>query len=115
MSHEDVLYNDFKLYTVDDKTLGIGQFFTTNFEDIEKELDAYLDTLDREAEGNNYFLIALYITDIIKNGSYVLYNRKAKDFMELVYDKEIAEGEYIPDCVSRKKNVVPLIMSSFDK
>ena len=115
MSHEDVLYNDFKLYTVDDKTLGIGQFFTTNFEDIEKELDAYLDTLDREAEGNNYFLIALYITDIIKNGSYVLYNRKAKDFMELVYDNEIAEGEYIPDCVSRKKNVVPLIMSSFDK
>ena len=29
--------------------------------------------------------------------------------------KKIAEGEYIPDCVSRKKNVVPLIMSSFDK
>lgn len=115
MTHEDVLYNDFKLYTVDDKTLGIGQFFTTNFDDIKKEMDAYLDTLDREAEGNNYSLIALYITDIIKNGSYVLFNRKAKDIMDNAYDKEMEEGEYLQDCVSRKKNVVPVIMASFEK
>ena len=115
MSHEDVLYNDFKLYTVDDKTLGIGQFFTTNFDEIEKEMDAYLDTIDREAEANNYSLIALYITDIIKNGSYVLYNRKALDIMRMAYDREIKEGEYLQDCVSRKKNVVPVIMSSFEK
>ncbi len=115
MSYEDVLYNDFKLYTVDDKTLGIGQFFTTNFDDIKKDMDAYLDTLDREAEANNYSLIALYITDIIKNGSYVLFNRKAKEIMNNTYDKEMEEGEYIQDCVSRKKNVVPLIMDSFEK
>ncbi len=115
MTHEDVLYNDFKLYTVDDKTLGIGQFFTTNFDEIKKDMDAYLDTLDREAEGNNYSLIALYITDIIKNGSYVLYNRKAQDIINNAYDKEVSEGEYLQDCVSRKKNVVPVIMASFEK
>lgn len=115
MTHEDVLYNDFKLYTVDDKTLGIGQFFTTNFDEIKKDIDAYLDTLDREAEGNNYSLIALYITDIIKNGSYVLYNRKAQDIINNAYDKEVSEGEYLQDCVSRKKNVVPVIMASFEK
>ena len=115
MSCEDVLYNDFKLYTVDDKTLGIGQFFTTNFEDIRKDMEAYLDTLDKVAEANNYSLVALYITDIIKNGSYVLFNRKAKDIMDMAYDKDIKEGEYLQDCVSRKKNVVPVIMSSFEK
>ena len=115
MSHEDVLYNDFKLYTVDDKTLGIGQFFTTNFDEIKKDIDSYLDTLDREAEGNNYSLIALYITDIIKNGYYVLFNRKAKDIMDMAYDKDMSEGEYLQDCVSRKKNVVPVIMASFEK
>ena len=115
MSHEDVIYNDFKLCTVDDKTLGIGQFFTTNFDEIKKEMNEYLDTLDREAEDNNYSLIALYITDIIKNGSYVLYNRKAADIMRMAYDEDIEEGSYIQDCVSRKKNVVPLIMSSFEK
>ena len=111
----DVLYNDFKLYTVDDKTLGIGQFFTTNFDEISKDLENYLSVLDKEAEANNYSLLALYITDIIKNGSYVIYNRKAKDLMDQAYDMDFSEGEYLQDCVSRKKNVVPVLMASFEK
>ena len=115
MEPADVLYNDFKLYTVDDKTLGIGQFFTTNFDEISKDLENYLSVLDKEAEANNYSLLALYITDIIKNGSYVLYNRKAKDLMDQAYDMDFSEGEYLQDCVSRKKNVVPVLMSSFEK
>ena len=115
MEPTDVLYNDFKLYTVDDKTLGIGQFFTTNFDEISKDLENYLSVLDKEAEANNYSLLALYITDIIKNGSYVLYNRKAKDLMAQAYDMDFSEGEYLQDCVSRKKNVVPVLMSSFEK
>ncbi len=115
MEPVDVLYNDFKLYTVDDKTLGIGQFFTTNFDEISKDLENYLSVLDKEAEANNYSLLALYITDIIKNGSYVIYNRKAKDLMDQAYDMDFKEGEYLQDCVSRKKNVVPVLMASFEK
>ena len=110
LSKEDVLYNDYKLFTVNDKTIGIGQFFTMNFEEIEKELDEYINILDNTAEGNNYTLVALYVTDIIKNGSYVIYNRKAQNIMDLAYNEEIHEGEFIEGCVSRKKHVVPIIM-----
>jgi len=110
LSKEDVLYNDYKLFTVNDKTLGIGQFFTMNFEEIERELDSYINILDKVAEGNNYTLVALYVTDIIKNGSYVIYNRKAQNIMNLAYDEEITEGQFIEGCVSRKKHVVPIIM-----
>jgi len=110
LTKEDVLYNDYKLFTVNDKTIGIGQFFTMNFADIEKELDDYVNVLDKVAEGNNYTLVALYVTDIIKNGSYVIYNRKAQNIMDLAYDEEVHEGEFIEGCVSRKKHVVPIIM-----
>ena len=110
LSKEDVLYNDYKLFTVNDKTMGIGQFFTMNFEEIEKELDDYINILDKVAEGNNYTLVALYVTDIIKNGSYVIYNRRAQNIMNLVYDEEVHEGQFIEGCVSRKKHVVPIIM-----
>ncbi len=116
MSKEDVLYNDFKLYTVGEATFGVGQFFTTNFFEIEKELDEYLDTLDLVAEANQYALVALYVTDIIKNGSYLLYNRKAKDLISLAYAKEeIEEGCYLEGCVSRKKHVIPLLMDVFER
>ena len=116
MSPEDVLYNDFKLYTVQDKTLAIGQFFTTNFDEIKSHLEDYLTTLDEVAEANQYSVVALYVTDIIQNGSYVLFNRKAIDLFKLAYnDDDLEEGFYLQDCVSRKKHVVPVLMDILEK
>lgn len=115
MSKEDVLYNDFKLYTVEDSTIGIGQFFTINFSDIEKELDEYVKVIDKISEANNYDFLALYVTDIIRNGSYVLFNTKGKDKVGIMYNKnDIYEGYFIEGCVSRKKNVIPLIMEIYE-
>ncbi|MBQ3511748.1 MAG: putative manganese-dependent inorganic diphosphatase [Bacilli bacterium] len=111
MSKEDVLYNDFKLYTVNEKTFAVGQFFTMNFEEIEKEIDQYIHVLDEVAEANNYKLVTLFVTDIINNGSYVIYNTKGQDIISLAYEKEnIKQGQFIRNCVSRKKHVVPMIM-----
>ena len=111
MSKEDVLYNDYKLFTVNEKTFAIGQFFTMNFDEMKKEIKDYIHVLDEVAEANNYVLVALYVTDIIKNGSYVIYSTKGKDIMEVAYERpEIEEGYFVEGCVSRKKHVVPLVM-----
>lgn len=115
MSKEDVLYNDFKIYTVDDKNFAIGQFFTMNFEEIEKDLLDYIHVLDEVSESNNYSLVALFVTDIIKNGSYVIFNTKGRNIIELAYNiKNIPQGYFIAGCVSRKKHVVPIIMPIFE-
>ena len=115
MTHEDVLYNDFKLYTVNEKTFGIGQFFTMNFDEMKKDLEGYIQTLNEISEANNYDFLALYVTDIIQNGSYVIYNTKGQEVIEMMYDKnDIVEGYFVSDCVSRKKHVVPLVMDVFE-
>ena len=115
MTKEDVLYNDFKLYTVSDNTFGVGQFFTMNFDEIKNDLDGYVHILDEISEANNYSFLALYVTDIIKNGSYVLYNTKAKDRVEAMYPgSDVCEGFFVENCVSRKKNVIPLVMELFE-
>ena len=110
MTKEDVLYNDYKLYKVNDKNFAIGQFFTMNFDEIEREIDSYVDVLDKVAEANNYNLVALYVTDIVKNGSYVIYNRRGANVIGLAYQDDIYEGYFIEGCVSRKKHIVPVIM-----
>lgn len=115
MSKEDVLYNDFKLYTVGESTFGVGQFFTMNFDEIEKDMKSYIDVLDEVSEANNYDFLALYVTDIIKNGSYIIYNTKAEDKVELMYGREAHQGFFVENCVSRKKNVIPLVMELFEK
>ena len=110
MSKEDVLYNDYKLYTVNEKSFAIGQFFTINFEEIERELNEYIDVLDKVAEINNHSIVALYVTDIIKNGSYIIYNRKAQNIVDLAYQRDVTEAMFIDGCISRKKHMVPIIM-----
>ena len=114
MSKEDVLYNDFKLYTVGESTFGVGQFFTMNFDEMKKEIDEYVKVLDKISETNNYDFLALYVTDIIKNGSYIMYNTKAKSKVDIIYGKDMSEGDFIENCVSRKKNVIPLVMDVFE-
>ena len=110
MSKEDVLYNDYKLFTINDKKFAIGQFFTMNFDDINKEIDGYIDVLNKVADGNDYSLVALYVTDIIQNGSYVIYSSKAKGIMDVAYQTDVNQGYFVDGCVSRKKHIVPLIM-----
>ena len=110
MSCEDVLYNDYKLYTVNEKNFSVGQFFTMNFADIEKDMNNYIEVLDKVASTNNYQLVCLYVTDIVKNGSYVLFNSKGLNTMKLIYNDDIYEGYFIEGCVSRKRHMVPLIM-----
>lgn len=110
MSKEDVLYNDYKIYTVGDKKFAIGQFFTMNFDEIEKEIDEYVEVLNKVCDANNYSLVALYVTDIVKNGSYVIYSNTGSNIISLAYQDDVYEGYFIEGCVSRKKHIVPVIM-----
>ena len=115
MTKEQIIYNDFKYYTAGDHKFGIGQFFTMNFDEMKKSLDEYVDILDKECEQNECSLMCLYITDIILNGSYIIYNRKAQEYMKVAYDQyDVEEGFFVENCVSRKKNAVPVIMPVFE-
>lgn len=114
MDYTDVLYNDFKIYNINNKTFALSQFLTLNFNDIKKDISEYIETLNEIAQANHYELVALYVTDIIKKGSYIIYNEKAKNYIDIAYQREIKQGEFIENCISRKKHIVPLIMDIFE-
>lgn len=115
MSKADVIYNDFKLYTVNNKTFGLGQVVTMNFEEIKKDIDEYIEALNKISENNNYSFVALYVTDIIRNGSYVIYSDSGKEILDIAYEEiDVHQGFFIPGCLSRKKHVVPTIMPLFE-
>lgn len=111
LTPEDVLYHDYKMFSVGEKNFAVGQFFTTNFEEIRENIDKYIKVLDKVGDANNYLLVCLYVTDIINNGSYVLFNQRGKNIMDVIYQKDVSEGFFVPGCLSRKKHVVPAIMS----
>lgn len=108
---EEVLYTDYKTYPVGDKKIGLGQITTLSVDDILNEKDEYIKLLNDTAEANGYHFIALFVTDIIKNGSYVLYSDRAEDVLRGAYkNNKLTEGTFLKGVVSRKKQVLPGIM-----
>lgn len=50
-----------------------------------------------------YKFIVVVITDILKNGSYFIFTKDAKEILEAGYAiKELKQGDYIDGQVSRK-------------
>ena len=114
-TEEDILFGDFKLYEVNGKKIGVTQVSTFDINDFNDSIEKYKDLLNRNAENNNYDVFAFFITDILKNGSYVYYNDSSIDIMSKAFDIEnMPQGTYLDGCVSRKKQVIPKIMKVLD-
>jgi len=116
MSVTDVIYKDFKNYTINDNRFSVGQVFTTDFKVFEKNLNDYVSTINDIAENNDYKVVCLFVTDIITNDSYIIYNEKAKDYLVEAFNiMNLEEGTLIKGMVSRKKQMVPPIMEVLEK
>ena len=115
MSVNDLINQDFKTYSVGNNILGISQVMTMDFNEIEEQMDDYINKLDELSTGN-YLCCVLFITDVYRNGSYVIYNRNAEDIIEDAFDlREIHEGIYISDLVSRKQQMLPALLEVLQK
>ena len=108
---EEVLYTDYKNYPVGNYHIGLGQISTTNPDEILEEKKEYIDLLNQVADGEDYYFVALFVTDIIKKGSYVLYSKRAENILRNVYKREdLTQGTFLEGVVSRKKQILPGIM-----
>ena len=110
-SVEELIKTDFKSYVVGDKLLGISQIMTLDIEAIEKNVDEFIAKLN-EMVSLNYSMVTIFITDIIKNGSYVLYNDAAAEIIKDSFGlKNIHQCIFLPKIVSRKKQIQQNIIS----
>ena len=95
--------------------LGISQVMTLDFEEIKKDMNKYIKRLDEIAKGQ-YDVIVIFITDVIKNGSYMIYNTDSENLLKDSYNlADIYEGMYLDKIVSRKKQMLPNLMDTLEK
>ena len=114
-SISEIIHGDFKNFMVDNQKVGIGQVSTMSTEEIMSRQDEFIKELNEDAEDEGYTVIALFVTDILKNGSYILFNNKASEILSHAFNVEnITEGYFFEGLVSRKKQVVPKLMNYMD-
>ncbi len=112
----EIVYKDFKSYVAGENKFGIGQVFTTDFAEYESRINEYVDELNHIAENNDYKVACLFVTDILENNSYLLFNENAKEYLNDAYElTDIKEGEKLMGVISRKKQMVPPIMGVLEK
>lgn len=113
---DEVIYKDFKNYTAGEYKAGIGQVFTTTFNDYVNDIDKYVKRLNEIADNNNYKVVCLFVTDFINNNSYALFNSEAASILGEAYNIDnIKEGELLKGFVSRKKQIVPNVLDILEK
>lgn len=111
---EELIKTDFKTFNVGTKVLGIGQVMTMDFDTIKENMDEFVNKLN-EMVDTNYSIVVIFITDIIKNGSYILYNDKSSAIIADSFGvKNIHQGAFLPKMVSRKKQILPAILNTLD-
>ena len=108
---DEIISNDIKNFHNDDITFSISQIFTLNYEEILDKKQQYVDAITEVNNKKEDDFTILLVTDIIKNGSYIIFTEKAKTYLENAFNVlNIEQGYYLEGIVSRKKQVVPQIM-----
>lgn len=108
---EDIVNTDIKAFANDDLTFAVSQVFTLDIDSIFERKQEYIDYINQLAKTKDYRLVLLVVTDIISNGSYLLYTNDAGEIISDSFSiSEIQQGHYIDGVVSRKKQIVPAVM-----
>ena len=115
LSKEEIITKDFKLFETNNTKYGIGQIITLDIESIRNDLDSFINELESLKQKMNLNYISLFITDIVRNGSYVIYTENMKEILERGYKiNDFKELTFLQDVVSRKKQIVPVIMNEIE-
>lgn len=109
-SPEEIFYQDFKDFSLSGYKIGIGQVNTMDIDglgDTKAELLKFMEKLCAE---KNYSIVSLALTDIIKEGSELLFVGPNKNILGKAFNIDTSgDSAYLPGVVSRKKQLVPPI------
>lgn len=109
----DLINEDFKVYSINDKKFAISQVFTLNPEEILNKKKDYIKVLEKIKDQKDYSLVLLCLTDISTKGSYFLFTESDKSKVEEAFKiNNIEQGFYAEKIVSRKQQIVPVITNA---
>lgn len=115
-SPEETMYSDFKTYNIGNEKIGIAQISTINVDDVLTHMSEYKRIIEKMVINSEYNVVILLIVDIMRKGSYLYYNEKARNVLENSFpDVIIEQGIFLDGYVSRKKQIVPCITKALEK
>lgn len=101
-SIEQIVNMDFKEFNISNKKVGIGQVMTLDIDSVLSKKEQFLAYIN----STEFDILILAVTDIINEGSYLIYKGEDKVISE-AFDVDATQGIFVEGIVSRKKQLVP--------
>jgi manganese-dependent inorganic pyrophosphatase len=109
-SIEEIFTKGLKEFSVNNHHIGISQVFTLDIENVFHRKDPFIDFISKIHVQRGYFLTLLMVTDILKEGSYLLYRCENKNVIPMTFGVDAKQGVFAKNIISRKKQILPKIM-----
>ncbi len=114
----EILHQDFKKFTVDDMTIGIGQINSMSSEELMEIKDKIMPELKDVAAEDGLDMLFFMLTNIIDESSEVVYaGAKALHTLNSAFGINASESDTVtlPGVVSRKKQLLPAIVETIQQ
>lgn len=111
-SELELITIDVKTFHNNGHTFKVSQIITMGAQKLLERKDSIVKELNKYKISTKSDFVILMITDILTNGSYILYDQSILTFniLQRAFNQNIYEGLYLDEVVSRKKQIIPLIM-----
>jgi manganese-dependent inorganic pyrophosphatase len=114
---EEICFQDFKHFTVGDVKFGVGQINSMNAEELSELKEQILPYLEKAAFAHRLDMVFFMLTNIIEESSELLcYGKGAKEQVIEAFDLPADTKDiYLEGVVSRKKQLIPAFVISFQQ
>lgn len=110
LTKEQILTQDLKYFQTGDKKFAVAQTITLDIDSIMHDKDEYLELMEDRKKHNDLETFIFIITDVLKNGSYLLYTNGSEDILVESFGlTDVKQGIFVANMTSRKKQVIPYI------
>ncbi len=106
---EDLLLTDFKDFHIADHNLGVSQITCVDSEALLQRSEQFLSVMDRMMKERKYSMMILMLTDVLAEGSHLLYLGDEEIFQQAFGTELKNHCCFLPGVVSRKKQVIPML------
>lgn len=111
----EIFNKDYKEFSIDNYTIGISQVFTLDIDDVFNRREEFISFIERVYEQRRHQLTMLLITDILKEGSYLLFRCRNQLLISRAFGISPEQGCFVENLVSRKKQVLPQLVEAIQQ
>ncbi|NLZ80602.1 MAG: putative manganese-dependent inorganic diphosphatase [Clostridiales bacterium] len=116
-SPEEIFYQDFKKFNMDETSFGVGQINSMNGNELKEIKISLIPYLDKAMQAHGVSMMFFMLTNIVEESTEVIYlGANAKELLEEAFHIESDEEIFkLQGVVSRKKQLIPAIMEAMQQ